>query len=53
MLSEKAIKEFKELYFQRYGVELSDAEARQQAGNLLNLYRVLLAPEACQEEEEA
>jgi hypothetical protein len=52
MLSEKAVQEFKELYLRRYGVELSDAEARQQAGNLLSLYRVLLTPDGSPEEEE-
>ncbi|MDD5721581.1 MAG: hypothetical protein PHT16_04055 [Candidatus Pacebacteria bacterium] len=44
MLPEKAIKEFKELYKKRYGVELSDQEASYRANNLFNLYKVTYMP---------
>lgn len=36
-----AIQEFKELVFKRYGVILSDAEALEQAGHLLRLYKAI------------
>jgi hypothetical protein len=41
MPSPKAIEEFKELYSRRYGVLLSDAEALEQAGRLLRLYKAV------------
>ena len=34
-----AVQEFKELFFKRYGVLLSDAEALEQSGRLLRLYK--------------
>ena len=36
-----AVQEFKELVFKRYGLVLSDAEALEQAGNLLRLYKAV------------
>ncbi len=50
MMPEKAVQEFQELYFRRFGVKLSDAEAREQAGNLLRLYRILLIPSGPKED---
>ena len=44
MLSPEAIKEFKEIYKEENGRELSDAEALEMGNNLLNLFRVLLKP---------
>ena len=41
MPSPKAAQEFKELIIRRYGVLLSDADAMEQAGNLLRLYRAV------------
>ena len=41
-MPDKAVVEFKELYFKRYGISLSDVEAKEQAINLLNLYRAIL-----------
>lgn len=41
MPSPKAIEEFKELYFHRYGVRLPDAEAMEQGGILLRLYKTV------------
>lgn len=41
MLPPEAIKEFKELYRKRYGVEISDEEAVLRANNLVNLYATL------------
>lgn len=41
MPSPHAVQEFKELYFRRYGVLLSDAEALEQAGRLLRLYKAV------------
>ena len=42
MLSAQAIKEFKEIYFKKYGIFLSDKEALQQAGGLMNFYKIIL-----------
>jgi hypothetical protein len=44
MPSAKAIEQFKELFFQRYGVLLSDAEALEQSGLLLRLYKAIYGP---------
>lgn len=37
-IPDAAICEFKKIYAQKYGVELSDVKAREQAVELLNLY---------------
>ena len=44
MVSEEGLKEFKELYKARYGVDLQPEELFQKANNLLNLYRAVLMP---------
>lgn len=41
MPSQLAIEEFKEIFFRRYGVLLSDAEALEQSGRLLRLYKTV------------
>lgn len=41
MLSDDAIKAFKELCENRFQVELTDEEAYQRAQNLLNLYKTI------------
>lgn len=41
MLSKEAIKEFKTIYRQVYGEELSDANALTKANKLFDLYRVI------------
>jgi len=38
MLPKEAIEEFKNLYFQDYGIKLSDDEANYRANNLVALY---------------
>lgn len=40
-LPEKAIKEFQEIYKEKYGKELSDAEAAESANNLFNFVKLL------------
>lgn len=45
MLPVEAIKEFKEIYLNKYGVKLSDAEAVFRANNLINLYKTTLSGE--------
>lgn len=40
MLSIKAIQEFKEIYFEEYGINLSEEEANRQANDLINLFKV-------------
>jgi hypothetical protein len=40
MLPQKAIEEFKELYFKRFKAQLSDAEATRRANNLFALYKI-------------
>jgi len=37
-LDKKAIMEFKAIYAQKYGVDLPDEEAQEQAVEMLNLY---------------
>ncbi len=41
MPSQKAVQEFKELYFKRFGLQLSDEEALEQSGRLLRLYKAV------------
>lgn len=41
MPSKEAIEEFKSIFKKKYGQDLSDQEALEQATNLLNLYRVV------------
>jgi len=41
MLPKEAIEEFKKLYKDRFGVELSDEEASRRANNLVNLYKAV------------
>lgn len=41
MLPKEAIEEFKKLYKERYGIELSDEEASYRANNLVNLYKAV------------
>lgn len=40
----KAIDEYKQIYKQEYGVDLSDKEASEQAAKLLQLFDVLIQP---------
>jgi hypothetical protein len=44
MLSEQAITEFRAIYRNQYGKELSFAEATKQANNLIRLYKTVLSP---------
>ena len=44
MLSEQAITEFRAIYRNQYGKELSFAEATKQANNLIRLYKTILSP---------
>lgn len=41
VISEKALEEFKAIYKKEYGKEISDADARESAENLLNFARVV------------
>ena len=41
MLPKEAIEEFRKLYLQRYGIQLSDEEAAYRANNLVNLYKIV------------
>ncbi len=42
MLPPQAIEEFKQIYKEEFGVELSQAEATEKAINLFNLMKLLL-----------
>ena len=44
MLTKVAVIKFQEIYFQVYGVTLSDSEAYEQAIKLVNLYRAVYLP---------
>ncbi|PIY71753.1 hypothetical protein COY87_04515 [Candidatus Roizmanbacteria bacterium CG_4_10_14_0_8_um_filter_33_9] len=40
-LSDKAVKEFKDIFKKEYGQDLSDAEAREQGGRLVGFFEIL------------
>jgi len=42
MLPPEAIKEFKQIYLQIYGIKLSEKEAILRANNLVRLYKIVL-----------
>ena len=42
MVSKKRLDEFQKIYFEEYGVKLSDEETTRATTDLLNLMRVLL-----------
>lgn len=42
MLSNKAIRGFKEIYKKEYGKDISDMEAREQGEKLVNFFEVLI-----------
>ncbi len=44
MLSEQAVEEFRTIYRNQYGIELSFADATKQANNLIRLYKTVLPP---------
>ena len=44
MLSEAAIKEFKQIYFEQYGAEISDKEATDLAVSLLTMLKQIHRP---------
>ncbi len=44
MLSEQAIEEFRIIYRNQYGKELSFADATKQANSLIRLYKAVLPP---------
>lgn len=44
MIPAKCFVRFQELYFEKFGVWLSDEEATREATDLINLMRVLLKP---------
>lgn len=41
MLPKEAIKQFKDLYFKHYGIELTDTESSLKANNLMSLYEAV------------
>ena len=41
MQTRRSIQNFKRLYLQKFGEELSDAEAERKAGYLLEVYRIV------------
>ena len=43
-LSEKAIKEFKKIYYDEFGETISDKEAQEMGTNLLYLFRIIYRP---------
>lgn len=52
MLPPEAIKEYQRLYRERYGVDLSDAEASFRANNLVRLYRAVLGADGQRDGEQ-
>jgi|Deesub1362A_J573_1020465.scaffolds.fasta_scaffold01043_5 hypothetical protein len=51
-LGRKAIEEFKEIYSQETGKEISDKEARELAEGLLSLFKIICRPIAEKEERQ-
>lgn len=45
MISKEILEKFKKLYKDKYDVDLTDEQATQLAGDLVNLMRVLLRPD--------
>jgi len=45
MLSKEAVEEFKQIYLQTYGKELSSNDAEEQAYQLLRIYKTILKSE--------
>ena len=43
-LSEEAIKEFKDIYYQEFRQRISDEEAQEMGGNLLSLFKIIYRP---------
>lgn len=43
-LSDKAIKDFKRVYFNKFGVRLSDEEANEKGIELLEFFRLIYKP---------
>lgn len=44
MLSEKAAKEYKEIYKWEFGIELSDEEVRDEAERMIRMFQVIYRP---------
>lgn len=44
MISEKALKEFKEIYKKEFNIDLSDQDALEKATKLLNLMKAVYGP---------
>lgn len=44
MLPQKAIQEFKQLYFEETGINLDDQLALEYATQLINLFKVIIQP---------
>ena len=44
MLSDKAVKEYQEIYKREFGEELSDSGAREQAESFIRLFRLIYRP---------
>ena len=51
MVSEQALIKFKQIYLKKYGIELSDEEATEQATNFLNLMKILTRPKKIKKEQ--
>jgi hypothetical protein len=45
MISKEILKKFKNLYFKKYKVKLTDEETTKMATDLVNLMRILLKPD--------
>lgn len=43
-LSDKAIKEFKEIYYKEYGKDISDEEAQEIGQRLISLFKIIYRP---------
>ena len=45
MLTKQAVSEFKEIYFEEYGIKITDEQAVKMGINLINAVRFLLTPQ--------
>jgi len=44
MVNPQSLMKFKQIYYKKYGIKLTDEQATEQAFNLLNLIKILTKP---------
>lgn len=52
MLSKESIKKYQQIYKEKFGKEISEAEAEKQGSKLINFFKLLIEMEQKQKERE-